>query len=625
VFEFEVPIELPSLGILFGGLSLINNGDLKSLLLLWENLARNRRYETFVLDADIKTVRERVEHEGVTFLTTALPSIGKALDSYHSTNEWKYDHGHFRTDDQGIPNFLGIAIRRALGGNSLAVDCVRQLSYIFYKLELEFDDRTVADFLDQFVKTDAEIPLTFASSDSYRESILTFMRQMLQVILCNEDPKDIRPKHGSGATACKTAQWDKYHQLRYYPKLDYEFPYSDYFFYNFNHLIDEFELLEKSDDSIPRARVVLVPKDSRGPRIISCEPAELQYIQQGLMRKLYRIIEGHKLTSGQINFTDQTVNRVLARVASQRGDYATIDLKDASDRVSLEVIRSVFPPRWVDCLEACRSEETLLPDGRIVKLNKFAPMGSACCFPVEALVFWTCAQAAIHMQLASELRMRIRPRIHQLVYVYGDDIITPASTYSSVVRGLSSIGLVVNEQKSYHTGPFRESCGGDYHNAYDVTPVRVRKTLSDSSCTSITTNADLLNTFLDKFGEGVEFYGLLDIIENAQGYIFPKSELAIPGTIRTSFRASNDVFFLRRWNNSLQRAEHRILQLHSKVKTKHAPNWGELLRKELSRGIVDGVREIYEHWSAMTNSLLKPGEYVDVQSTKQKWTWVWLG
>lgn len=618
--------------MLLGVLSMNIIGDLKSLRLFWANLATNQRYSKWVTESDITTFNTRLDQEGLTFLTVVLPSLGRALDSYFAIAKWECPIGFTSepwifspaTDsimkiveivehpEIQIPVFLGSAIKAAMRGSSLAVDCVRQLSYVFYKLEVHFDDETVDTYLDQFRKTDSDLCQVPDLAAVEVAQLVTDMKLIIARVLLNVDPRDIRPCHGGGATACRTENWDKWHKLRYYKKLDEFFPYSDYFFFSSTHLVDELQSLENSQECNPQARVCLVPKDSRGPRIISCEPAELMFIQQGLMRLLYRVIETHYSTAGQINFTDQSINRELARSSSITGEECTIDLKDASDRVSLNLVRAVFPPVWVEALEACRSEETLLPDGTVVKLNKFAPMGSSCCFPVEALVFWACAKAAIRRRF---------PRSRDLVYVYGDDIITASYLYDVVKIGLERIGLLVNVNKSYAKGPFRESCGGDYHKGYEVTPVRVREFFSNRG-TGLTTSADLCNILVHKFGYE-EALPLIRVIEDAVGYIYPRSELSFPNSILSTPCASNDVLFVRRWNSNLQRYEHRILTLSSKALAKHAPDWGELLRKELSRD--REVTGTYEHWSLKTDVHLEPGLYTDIHSVRNKWTWTWLG
>jgi len=637
--------------MLLGDASMNIIGDLKSLLLLWENLARNRRYTAYVEEVDILTFYARAEHEGITFLTQTLPRIGKALDSYHSTNKWQAPEGFDMLLD-GSPVFLGKAVRRAREGEPLAVDCVRQLTLVFYKLEVDYDEAVEKTFIEAFKSTDKALPsCREIATERLGRTLLDRMRYYITRILCNTDPRDIRPCHGSGATACKTRNSDKWRKMDYYSQLDDVYPYSDHFFYSATHLSDEMGQLEKSETkSTPRARVCLVPKDSRGPRIISCEPSELMFIQQGLMMKLYECLETQPLTAGFVNFTDQTINRNLAREGSLNGKWATIDLSEASDRVTLDLVSNVFPRDWVECLLACRSAETLLPDGEVVTLNKFAPMGSSCCFPVEALVFWACAQASIEeawkhpdRDLLSRLSAEgftsnkrhgdqlfpvLKPRdpSHRFeTFVYGDDIIIPSTFAEVVVNGLQAIGLVVNNEKSYLRGPFRESCGGDYYLGVDVTPVRVRKYLG-KSVTSAVTNADLANCFIAKFGEYFSLE-LIQVIEEAQEYIFPRSEFQLPAAIRSSSRACNDVHFLRKWNSKLQRFEHRVLTLTSSSSEEHEPDWFELLRKELQSKGPHGSRleDPYVHPLRVMDAKLDPGYYTDPHSVRMKWAWVWLG
>jgi hypothetical protein len=292
----------------------------------------------------------------------------------------------------------------------------------------------------------------------------------------------------------------------------------------------------------------------------------------------------------------------------------------------LELVRRVFPDNWFRCLEACRSEETELPNGKVIKLNKFAPMGSSCCFPVEALVFWACAVAT--------LRIGRGLKKYPLVYVYGDDIITDIDTVELVMSGLEKVGLKVNRDKSYFKGPFRESCGGDYHNGVDVTPVRVRKYLEESS-TSIVTNADLAKEFIAKFGwDGA--YSLIQVIEEAGGYTFPRTDLDLPGSLPVfSPSASNDVFFKRRCNPLFQRFEHRVLVCSSPCLERQPPNWEELLRKQLPKSMRSSQNQKSseeitfdgrsENPIGKLDKIALPGWYTDPHAVVVKWVWTWLG
>jgi hypothetical protein len=57
--------------------------------------------------------------------------------------------------------------------------------------------------------------------------------------------------------------------------------------------------------------------------------------------------------------------------------------------------------------------------------------------------------------------------------VYGDDIVIPSEHAYWVTQELERFALVVNTNKSFWTGKFRESCGGDYYDGEWVTPIRV--------------------------------------------------------------------------------------------------------------------------------------------------------
>lgn len=586
------------------------HGDLKSLLsLIWESLATNRRYSTYVDVEDITSFKQRVEHEGLSFLTTGLPSLGKALDRSYSTGKYTAPTG-FKVGAAERPIFLGRCLDRCMEGDPVAVDCYRQLTLMFYKLEVGYDQATQIAFLDNFKEVDRSVGLVNLANS---EKVIAIARGLIGRVLCNADPLAIRPCHGTGATACRTRPEDKWHKLRYFEKLDATFSYPDYFFYSTTHLADELGKLEKAEKAIPRARIVLVPKDSRGPRVISCEPAELMYIQQGLMRLLYETIESHPLTRSFINFRDQKMNRELAKTGSITGQVATIDLSDASDRVSLALVRKLFPNRWVEALEASRSEETILPSGEVVQLQKFAPMGSSVCFPIEALVFWAMSIATLR-----NLRCVSTP-----VYVYGDDIIVDSSVSSFVMDGLEDVGLRVNRDKSYSSGPFRESCGGDYYLGVDVAPVRLRHPFASSVFSAIT-DADFCNNLIAKFGIE-DSLKVIDLIVDYRGSPFPFSPLGLPASIKTECRACNDVFFRRRWNTALQRYEHRISRPVAKAFALREAAWSELLRKELTRDVPDSqwIRE--DPRARVVEKSLKPGYYADNQTARTIWSWVWLG
>lgn len=594
---------------------------------IWLDLANNPRYNHVIERSDLFHFAFWCGEKGLPFLTNDLPALGKAIDA------------SFQSPELGVvlpapfagTTFLAKAISMSSKGDPTAVDCVRQLTYVFYKLEVPYDPRLIEAFLDNFISVDREVASyndrirhvwsrhlfgVRDIQDGYLPLVIKEMRSLIARVLVNTNPFDIVPQHGPGATSDHSPNWSKQREFRFIPGLDAVYPYDRFFFLNASHVSDDFQKLSASlvcED--PKARVCLVPKDSRGPRVISCEPTEYMYIQQGLMRLLYDTIEKHPLTKGQCNFSDQSINRDMARTASITGDMATIDLKDASDRVGLELVRTVFPPDWVECFEACRSKVTVLPDRREVELHKFAPMGSSCCFPVEALIFWSCASAVLRL---SNFHKRS-------VFVYGDDIICDTDVVDVVMNGLSLIGLVVNKQKSYVKGPFRESCGGDYFLGEDVTPIRLRKEVTKIG-TGLQSSADFLNELIGKFGyESV--HKIVRAVEAELGHVYPRSEVAVSCSLRVPKSASNDVLFVRRYNADFQRIEYRTLSTMQPMRAMTPSDWWEMLRFALRKS-VQGKSispEVYAHPVTETEVSARPGQYAVPNTVRKSWAFEFLG
>jgi hypothetical protein len=111
----------------------------------------------------------------------------------------------------------------------------------------------------------------------------------------------------------------------------------------------------------------------------------------------------------------------------------------------------------------------------VIPLSKFASMGSALCFPIEAMVFTTIIFLALERKANTRFTRRDILSFRGQVRVYGDDIVVPVDCVDSVITLLEAFGLKVNRDKSFWNGKFRESCGGDYYDGEWVTPVRVRR------------------------------------------------------------------------------------------------------------------------------------------------------
>jgi len=456
------------------------------------------------LSRDLITVDERCAREGISFLTKTLPAIGKRLDAaYSSANPdeklvefpgLKKTSSMSLVKTYGGPRFLAWIWETLLDVDSktvapvhmekpcgelasqqvaeintrltLAYKYARQLLYFLYKLELPYTADQEMAVVERFVANDIQVKqLDLDARCPLLRRARTLISQVFST-LPEDSLVDIIPGHGPGSVSTGQKGWGKYliksaaNQLRDV--------YSDeYFRASVWHLLDTDEL--QWEDQY--AKCVLVPKDSRGPRLISCEPLSLQWIQQGIKNVIVPYLENNVITRGRINFTDQTINQRLAMASSLNRAYETLDLKDASDLVSLHLVEYLFSGTMLlPYLRASRSVATLLPDGNLMPLHKFAPMGSALCFPIEAVVFWALATACVST-------MKGFPTVGDAatcVYVYGDDLIVPSGAYDVINEYFPRWGLNLNQGKCCIGDGFRESCGVDAFLGVDITPLRLR-------------------------------------------------------------------------------------------------------------------------------------------------------
>jgi hypothetical protein len=264
-----------------------------------------------------------------------------------------------------------------------------------------------------------------------------------------------------------------------FPSLEYLLPSWSYY-----DQLESIDILEPGSE-IP-VRVISVPKTLKTPRIIGIEPTAMQYAQQAIRLAIYELLDEHHvhpyrdepyLPSYFIGLDDQEPNQFLAYEGSLHGDLATLDLSDASDRVSNQLVREMLSnhPHLLEAVDACRSRKADVPGHGVIRLAKFASMGSALTFPIEAMVFLTCVFHGIERELNTPLTPRIIKDFRGRVRIFGDDIIVPVDYVPSVIASLELFGAKVNRTKSFWNGKFRESCGKEYYAGEDVSIVRVRE------------------------------------------------------------------------------------------------------------------------------------------------------
>lgn len=488
------------------------------LVQLWLCLVQKTEFTQYVSQNDISRFLKRVEGENLTFLTTTLPRLGKAMLRSFETGRLGPVLGFRVAKGKGYPQFLQDAWKVIYEDDGTllpeeqidagAVVCIRQLTEAFYKLKVPHTQEQERAVIATFIEDEESLRDLDLTLDEL-QPLLDRAQRAVKWFLQGEKPLVERPRHGSGASACGLKPHLRYGSFRYISRLDAEVPYEDHFFYNRNHYnsCEGIKWWMLREDCDPAAQIVFVPKDSRGPRMISKEPREFMYAQQGYMSQLYGLADETQPIAEQLDFTNQVRNQVLAQRASLEKDVATIDCRAASDLISLDLVKRIFPLEWVAAFQASRSLGTTLPDGTYVPLAKFAPMGSALCFPVEAICFWAIAHAALDdtlfLQRALSGKLRQNDRV---LSVFGDDIICEREYALDIGNALESVGLAINYDKSFINGSFKESCGGDYFNGRDVSIVRFNHPIDDDKDASMRFRAfDLMNNLIMKYGSEEQF------------------------------------------------------------------------------------------------------------------------
>ena len=216
---------------------------------------------------------------------------------------------------------------------------------------------------------------------------------------------------------------------------------------------------------IPGNRFTTVPKDATKERGIAVEASIPGFYQLGMGRHIRRRLRLFKLDLER----GQETHRRVAREASVTEALATLDLSNASDTVSLELVRLLLPKQWFDLLDSLRAPRTLVKE-RWVVLEKFSSMGNGFTFELETLLFAAISLVASRKGLAD---------LGTQVLAYGDDLIVPTESALDVIAALSFFGMSVNKEKSFWSGPFRESCGGDYFKGVDVRPHFLKEDLCE--------------------------------------------------------------------------------------------------------------------------------------------------
>jgi hypothetical protein len=178
---------------------------------------------------------------------------------------------------------------------------------------------------------------------------------------------------------------------------------------------------------------------------------------------------------------------------------------------------------------------------------------------MEAMVFCTVVFLGIQKAFGRPLTNKDIKSFIGHVRVYGDDIIVPVEFTPSVILALESFGFTVSKHKSYWNGKFRESCGQDAFDGYNINIVRLRKMIPQSRKQS----AELV-AFVE-FRNQLYKAGYWKTVRALDFYIeklipFPATTEGSPGLGKVSFLGYES----HKWDSQLQRPLVRAAVLQSK-------------------------------------------------------------
>ena len=423
-------------------------------------------------------------------------------------------------------------------------------------------------------------------------------------------PSAERFKHGPGATAeFKRGEGYKYLFPNWSRRLQDVFPGEEYAVANSsilggglattNDLFGDARVVEGGGeiaDLYPEmeeaSRLIAVPKTQKAPRLIAAEPTCNQWTQQNVKNYLTRQVRLSFL-GNSIDFKRQDLSQRAAHLGSVDGRSATVDLSAASDRVSCYLVERVFRAN-VSLLEAFAGSRTRFirqsidrKSPQLHKLRKFSSMGSALTFPVQSILFYSLVVGVGYALSRTRRQQRtmgraVRPtqrsvaRIGRLVRVYGDDLIFPVEWVPRVVELFEHLHLKVNQDKTFAEGNFRESCGLDAWNGYDVTPAYFLEFPNETAFGSIATTVAMANNLYMK-GLWRTSAWVERLVPNRYKRLIPIVPIGSNSFgfySASGFRTSGDT----RWNEHLQKSEYRTLQLVENRDKKRHEGFANLLQ-----------------------------------------------
>jgi hypothetical protein len=338
------------------------------------------------------------------------------------------------------------------------------------------------------------------------------------------------------------------------------------------------------------------------------EPNTLMFFQQGVLDTMCQLIES-SIVGRFVRLRDQSFNRKLSQIGSLTNKIDTLDLSSASDSLSYELVKMIFPTSWQIPMRATRSKDVELPDGSIITVKKFAPMGSALCFPTQCITFWAvcilaaCLYTYLDSSSVEPFSSWLNPsRVWRVLHlfwqntsstsvgfqplgIYGDDICVDSRLTYIIKPILTSLGFVVNDDKSFTaTQSFRESCGGFFVRGYDITPLyfSVKGVREFTTPEHVASQVHMINdSWSRRYKHLYRFLRRTILTWGSKAFLNPIPHVTNPQYFGIMCTSSKNSHLRRRYNVNYQRYEVR--------------SWTISYTDKIPPGNLLGALESYEH------------------------------
>jgi len=429
---------------------------------------------------DRQTILARGKSEGSSFVYVTLPKLGRAIDEGLVRGTFNCPIGFALSSDTRLPKFLNAVLKTVFGSDGVLLEKPNIVSIFYLRQLLLLNSKLVKEPSKEEERTAAR---AFSERQSTLRKIvvpkdnpvLWIAQAILGKVLAKLDLSKIRPGHGPGVVHEGRDQDEKW-DFTYWPsQANRVYPFYEYGVQSLEHLKEKSNSVVFLDKFT--TKVCLVPKDFRGPRLISAEMSAMQYLQQGQMERMMAYIDSHPVLRLSIRLRDQTFNQDAARRAWEERK-ATLDLSDASDLLSASCVWYLLSkvPHVRKYLFRTRAHSASF-EGALTRIVAFAPMGSATCFPVETLMFWAISLASLHLHRYGRRipSFRTMSELGTEVKVFGDDIVIPVDCLQTCVSALQSVGCKPNMSKTCWETPFRESCGTEWFAGSSVSITRNKR------------------------------------------------------------------------------------------------------------------------------------------------------